>query len=397
MDQTDTDSPTTLTPNPGDWPLHVRSRLIVMGIGIVAFVFFQLLSLAPGLVEVVYATTVGPLIVQPLSRLTGLFPFSIVELCVVAYMVWLGVLSFKTVRAVAGKRRNVSNAVLGGGLRLARDAGVYVALFYFLWGLNYARRPLDERLEWPAWTQPEVEVLRTLAEQSVEAANQAYFEIHGTEDVGNPTAMPKDAGDLDRALEEGWAGAAELLDLPASTRRRYGQTKRLLFSHLIARLGIAGFYFPWTAEANVLRDSPVVSRSQSMAHEKAHQRGIGPESEASFLGYVAGTLAPHAHARYSALVFAQGQLLRVLARADREAAREVVANRFPGIRRDLQDLSEYWEQFQGVGTTIGRAVNDRYLRTNRVRAGVQSYGLSVRLLITFSGQHNGSVIPTVGR
>ncbi len=397
MDQTDTDSPTTLTPNPGDWPLHVRSRLIVMGIGIVAFVFFQLLSLAPGLVEVVYATTVGPLIAQPLSRLTGLFPFSIVELCVVAYMAWLGVLSFKTVRAVAGKRRNVSNAVLGGGLRLARDAGVYVALFYFLWGLNYARRPLDERLEWPAWTQPEVEVLRTLAEQSVEAANQAYFEIHGTEDVGNPTGMPRDAGDLDRALEDGWAGAAELLDLPASTRRRYGQTKRLLFSHLIARLGIAGFYFPWTAEANVLRDSPVVSRSQSMAHEKAHQRGIGPESEASFLGYVAGTLAPHAHARYSALVFAQGQLLRVLARADREAAREVVANRFPGIRRDLQDLSEYWEQFQGVGTTIGRAVNDRYLRTNRVRAGVQSYGLSVRLLITFAEQHDGAVVPHDGR
>ena len=397
MDQTDTDSPTTLTPNPGDWPLHVRSRLIVMGIGIVAFVFFQLLSLAPGLVEVVYATTVGPLIVQPLSRLTGLFPFSIVELCVVAYMVWLGVLSFKTVRAVAGKRRNVSNAVLGGGLRLARDAGVYVALFYFLWGLNYARRPLDERLEWPAWTQPEVEVLRTLADQSVEAANRAYFEIHGTEDVGTPTAMPADAGDLDRALEEGWAGAAELLDLPASTRRRYGQTKRLLFSHLIARLGIAGFYFPWTAEANVLRDSPAVSRSQSMAHEKAHQRGIGPESEASFLGYVAGTLAPHAHARYSALVFAQGQLLRALARADREAAREVVANRFPGIQRDLEDWSEYWEEFEGVGTTIGRAVNDRYLRTNRVRAGVQSYGLSVRLLITFAEQHEGTVVPTLER
>ncbi len=146
----------------------------------------------------------------------------------------------------------------------------------------------------------------------------------------------------------------------------------------------------------MLGDSPAVSRSQSMAHEKAHQRGIGPESEASFLGYVAGTLAPHPHARYSAVVFAQGQLLRVLARADREAAQEVVSHRFPGIQRDLRDLSEYWRRFQGLGTTIGRAVNDRYLRTNRVRAGVQSYGLSVRLLITFAGQHDGTVL-RVGR
>jgi hypothetical protein len=73
---------------------------------------------------------------------------------------------------------------------MARDAGVMMVLFYFLWGLNYARRPLDERLEWPTWTAPEVEVLRTLAEQSVDAANGAYFEIHGTEDAGLPTAMP---------------------------------------------------------------------------------------------------------------------------------------------------------------------------------------------------------------
>ncbi len=93
-----------MTP-PRDWPLHLRKRLIVMGIGIAAFGFFQLTSLVPGLVEVAYAKTLGPLIVQPLSRLTGLIPFSIVELCAVAYIVWLGVLSFKTVRAVVRKRR----------------------------------------------------------------------------------------------------------------------------------------------------------------------------------------------------------------------------------------------------------------------------------------------------
>ncbi len=224
---------------------------------------------------------------------------------------------------------------------------------------------------------------------AVEAANRAYFEIHQSEDAGVPTAMPADVRELDRALEEGWSRAGELLDLPPSTRRRYGPTKRLLLSHLVARFGIAGFYFPWTAEANVLRDTPLVSRSNSMAHEKAHQRGIGPESEASFLGFVAGSLSPHQHARYSAMVFAQGQLLRALARADREAAQEVVAKRFPGIQRDLEDLSEYWEQFQGVGMTIGSAINDRYLRTNRVRAGVRSYGLSVRLLITFAAQYDG--------
>ena len=147
-------TPTSTVSDPRDWPLHLRRRLVVMGIGIAAFVFFQLTSLFPGLVEVVYARTLGPLIVQPLSRLTGLFPFSVVEVGVVAYVTWLGVLTFRTARAVVQKERFVSNAVLGGGLRLARDAGVFAALFYFMWGLNYARSPLDERLEWPTWTPP---------------------------------------------------------------------------------------------------------------------------------------------------------------------------------------------------------------------------------------------------
>ena len=397
MEQAENHTATRTAPDTSDWPLYTRRRLLVLAVGVAAFLVFQLLSLLPGLVEAVYARSLSPMIVRPLSFVTGLLPFSLVEVVAISYVVWMLVLLGRTGTLVVQKQRRLRNAVLGGSLRMARDAGVMMVLFYFLWGFNYARRPLDERLEWPEWSAPDIDELERLAVTAVEAANRAYFEIHEAEDAGVPTAMPADVGALDDALEEGWSKAAEFLDLPASTGKRYSRTKRLLLSPLVARLGIAGFYSPFTAEANVLRDSPVVSRSQSMAHEKAHQRGIGPESEASFLGFVAGALAPHPHARYSALVFAQGQLLRVLARSDREAAREVVANRFPGIRRDLEDLSEYWERFQGVGTTIGRAVNDRYLRTNRVRAGVRSYGLSVRLIITFAAQHDGRLVPNDGR
>ena len=383
-------------PDSCDWPLHARSRLTVLVIGLGTFLVFHLLRAFPGLVEFGYARSLGPFIVRLLSRLTGLLPFSLVEVLLMAYLVWLVVLAGQTARALVRRQRRVSNAALAGGLRLARDAGVFVALFYFLWGFNYARRPLDERLEWPEWNDPDVAALTTMTADAVDAANQAYLEIHETQDAGAPTAMPN-VRQLDRALEQGWRRAANLLDLPKSTRMRYGPTKRLLMSHVIARFAIAGFYFPWTGEANVLRDSPVVSRAHSMAHEKAHQRGIGPESEASFLGFVAGALAPHPHARYSALVFAQGQLLRALSRADRPAAREIAARRLPGIRRDLADLADYWSRFEGIGQDIGQAVNDRYLRTQRVHGGIRSYGLSVRLLITFAAENNGSVVPVPDR
>ncbi len=40
-------------PDTSDWPLYTRRRLLVLAIGVAAFLVFQLLSLLPGLVEAV--------------------------------------------------------------------------------------------------------------------------------------------------------------------------------------------------------------------------------------------------------------------------------------------------------------------------------------------------------
>ena len=117
---------------------------------------------------------------------------------------------------------------------------------------------------------------------------------------------------MEAAVDAGWTEAARTLGLPASVGARHGRVKRPLASPAVARLSIHGVYAPFTAEANVVRDLPPVRLPFSMAHEKAHQRGIAGEAEASFLGFVATALAPDALARYSAAVFAQEQLLSAL-------------------------------------------------------------------------------------
>lgn len=378
---------------PADRRLRVRRDLGVLAAGLAAFVLFRVLFMLPGVVETVYASGIGPLVVRPMSLVSGLVPISLVEVAIVSYAMWVLLAIGRGVLDVRNERRSIRNLTMAAGLRTARDAGVLILLFYVLWGFNYARPPLVERLGWPEWQPPEVGELEALATAAVDAANQAYWDIHHTKDAGEPTPMPADLGELDLALEEGWRRAAELLDLPAALGRRYGRTKRLLLTPIVARLGVGGFYFPWTGEANVLWDSPAVRRPQSMAHEKAHQRGTGPESEASFLGFVAAAHAPHPHARYSAYVFAQGQLLGMLARADRGKFRRVAMRRYPGVQRDLADDAVYWSQFRGVGTSLGRSINDRFLRTNRVRGGLTSYRRSVRLLLTFAKQNGGTLVP----
>ena len=62
---------------PGDRPLHVRRRLILLGCGIVAFGATRLLAAFPGLVETVYANGPAPLAVALLSRASGWVPVTI--------------------------------------------------------------------------------------------------------------------------------------------------------------------------------------------------------------------------------------------------------------------------------------------------------------------------------
>jgi hypothetical protein len=365
-----------------DPPLRWKSQLGIFAIGLASFGLFQLFSIAPGLIDFAYSRTINPFFVRLTSRLTGLSPIPILEPLVVIYCGRLLFLAGRNLTRVFRRERGALNSIAAGALHLLRDAGVIVTLFYLMWGFNYARQPLRDRLGWEDFTAPDIETLALFARDAVEKANLAYLEIHDTTNTGTPTPMPENSSALDEDLEAGWRAITEEIGLDPHFANRYGPSKSLLLTPIVSRFGISGFYFPWTAEANVLRDSPPVFRPQSIAHEKAHQRGVGPEEEASFLGYMAASRSPNALARYSAHVFAQIHLLRVLAAEDIDLARSIAGERHAGVQLDFEDAYAYWDRKRGPATAVGRAVNHQFLKANRVTGGVASYRMSVRLIIT---------------
>ena len=140
---------------------------------------------------------------------------------------------------------------------------------------------------------------------------------------------------------------------------------------------------------------PGIAKPQSVAHEQAHQRGIGIEAEASFLGYVAGMATGDRYVQYSATLFAQRRILNGIAALSRQSYRELNEARSAGVRRDLSDLAAHYQQFVGVGTRVGSAVNDRFLRANRVEGGVLNYGLAGRLLIQYARSNGGTLVTSL--
>jgi len=157
--------------------------------------------------------------------------------------------------------------------------------------------------------------------------------------------------------------------------------KELLASPLLSRLGISGIFIPFTGEPSINTQQPDASLPVVVAHEKAHQRGITDEGEASLAGVMACLVAEDPYLRYAAHLEIAGRLIGAIARVQPEEAAAAWERLGAGPRADLAAIREFWERHRGAATRVARGVNDAYLRSNRVPGGVRSYGRVADMLV----------------
>lgn len=357
-----------------------------MAAGPSGFLGLLVLGAAPGLAEAFYGRGLGPRLSGLLGRLSGQVDSALSEICLLAAVLAVGLRVVIALRRPPRGRR-----LLGAGLDLLSAASVLLGLFYLLWGWNYARPPLAQRLQWPPVSQEILDTVPARARDATRRVNRAYIRLHGVEDLGRPTPAPSDWRSLDRILDRAWSRIDAPL-LPAAARSPRGPAKALRISPLLLHLGLSGFYFPFTGEANLNATVPAARRAFVMAHEKAHQRGIAPEDEANFMGWWAASLADDPLLRYSSALFAAGQL-RALAHRVCPDSSMGTAPYLPGVQRDLDDLRRYWRRGRHQTQEFSRRVNDRYLRANRVAGGIESYFGSALLLLRLADRQGAAGAP----
>jgi hypothetical protein len=354
-------------------------------------------------VEKLYADRFGPAIVAALTNVTGQVAVSFAELAIaVGIVVWTGWLA---VALFLARRHGASigGAVADHGWRTASFGLAAACAFYLLWGANYARPTIVERLEWDqleadATTHAEaVAELEVLAGELVAAANAEYVAAFGVPDMGRASAPPRALDELDPLIDGGFATLAAELPLGGGFGLSRGPAKSVASSAVLTRLGVSGFYFPWTGEANYNSQVPGYQLPLVIAHEKAHQRGIASEDEANFVGFLAGAHSDDGYVRYSSYMFAGRQLLSELLKLDEQAAYEIVGRRLPGVQRDVDAGREFWLRHEGRGTEVHRELNDAYLRAHGVEGGVESYSRSARLIVLLARAQGGSVAVGGGR
>lgn len=357
-------------------PRRLRLRTLVALLLLPLAMGVQWLSArAPETVEALYSRAVFPPVAAALAWPFSRLPFSVAEtglvcLCGVSVLVllWIG-------RALIRARGRRWQILGRAGMVILLVAGIGYVLFLLSWGLNYQRVSLARSTGLPVRPSDRTE-LSALSADLVDAANRLREGL--PEDERGAMRL---AGGPRAALTRTAPGVAALANRYAWLPRPDVRPKSAWTSPLLARLGIGGFYSPFTAEATVNAEIPPSDLPFSAVHEAAHRLGFAREDEANYLAYLMCRLHPDADFRYSGAFLASRHTQRALASVDRVAARDLEARRSEAVRRDMAAVSAWVARYSGPAMDAFGRANDAYLRSQGQRDGTRSYGRMVDLLL----------------
>jgi hypothetical protein len=352
-----------------------RNRKILLILLIPASILFtKIAACFPKGVEFIYARGIFPIIGRSLSKINGIFPFSLGEIIVLVLIIYwtaslMGAL-YGTVFHKARKRTSLA----GWLANFLAFAGVIYFAFILVWGLNYYRLPFSEIAQLTLKPASEKE-LAQVCERLIDHANKLRASVKEENGV---MKIFETKQTLSERAQVGYVNAAKTIPQLGG---EYSSAKKVFLSGALSYTGISGIYFPFTGEANFNGAMPDVMLPNTICHEMAHQRGFAREDESNYIAFLTCRDHPDVDFQYSGAILALNYALRALRTSDKEAAEHLMTKYSPGLKRDLQDTAQFWSKYQGPVERLSYDVNNLYLKSNQQKDGVASYGRMVDLLI----------------
>jgi len=242
-------------------------------------------------------------------------------------------------------------------------AVLYLA-FVMLWGFNYRRLPLEDKLQFDGEAVTPA-AARSLAAVVVSRVNALHAQAH---------AIGWD--DDERSMAAAFASAER--EAGASGTTVPGRPRYSVLDWYFRSAAVAGMTDPFFLETLVASDLLPFERPFVIAHEWSHLAGFADEGEANFVGWLTCLRGP-VPAQYSGWLSLYAQLVGGLPRRDRA---EVEARLDAGPREDLRSLADRLARnVNPTVSTAGWRVYDQYLKANRVEDGAASYARVVRLAL----------------
>lgn len=319
---------------------------------------------SPATVERFYARGFYPALQAQLTALSNRAALSLFDLTltVVVLAVIAGWIS--SLRRL--RRERSLWPIARGAFAMLTAAAVVYLWFLAAWGLNYARPPLETVMAYDASRVTPLAV-RLLAERAVREANRTHAAAHAAGFPGIHDRPP--------ALIDALHQVERELGRPRSTS--VAQPKTSWLSPFFRASGVSGMLAPFYLETLLNPDLTGPERPSVLAHEWAHLSGYAPESDASFVGYLAALRAGPA-AEYSVWL----DLVSEAANQLQPVTQRLVLEKLEaGPRRDQQAIRERLKALVQPVERAAWSTYDQLLKSQGVEEGVRSYSRVIQLLL----------------
>jgi hypothetical protein len=320
--------------------------IALAGLAVVTALGTWALPLPPSLVESIYSRRLFPTISHIAGWFADSIPFSWTD-------VWILLGVFTVVFSLRQKNWR---------LPLGLVSSVYL-IFFWGWGLNYHRSPIEIRMGLKAVPRPSKQEFSQFLAETTKAVNRLWKEVDEQKTGWQDSAsMEHEASSRVRQVVAQIDGT----DWEAATRIKHSYPADLWFH----AAGIDGVFNPIGHEPILVSGIPSFRLPFVMTHELAHVHGIADEGDANFVAFLASLGSDDPRFRYSA---AFEMWLHLGGSAN---------DLEPGPRRDLQLYSDLIraQEIPQV-SRIQSAILDSHLKANGIQAGVESYSKFVALAI----------------
>ncbi|WMJ85440.1 DUF3810 domain-containing protein [Anaerocolumna sp. MB42-C2] len=362
-----------------------KKRTLLLLLLPLSFFILWLVRNNQDIAEFVFARGIYRWISQGISLISGIFPFSLMELEVIflpATAIYFILRFIGTIFIKLRKKEKAGYTIALGFLNGICVLSMIFFLYVMLGGTNYYRYSFASYsgLEIKDST---VDELYNLCLELADEAAGIREQLHQKKDAEDSNGVLKVSttnwNEVSDKLEKAFMDLSKEYPVLGGY---YTSLKPVFFSDFMSRMEITGIFWPFTMEANVNVDAADYSIPATMGHELAHLRGFMREDEANFIGYLVCKESDNLEFQYSGIMLALTYAGNQLYKQDPSLYQSVREHYNTKMIADLRAEYFYWEKFENtVISTVSNTVNDNYLKANKQSDGVKSYGRMVDLLL----------------
>ncbi|BCZ45981.1 hypothetical protein psyc5s11_20480 [Clostridium gelidum] len=352
--------------------LSYKNKLEISGVllGISALLFAMSLYI-DGFANL-YHKYIYNTLVNTVSRGVSLIPFSVYEIILYAFLIFIFIEIIIYIYLVLNKKISFKEIIIESTTNLL----IYISIFIFLNMIGQSANCFKSDFI----TLTDLKIEDSSEEKLIVLCNDFKDKLNELD--GNIKKDEDGFLKLDSEVkQEGRDNMKNLGKIYPCLQGFYPNPKPYISSELMSYQLLEG-ETTFTIEANYNNDMPKWNIPSTICHELSHIRGFNNENEANYISFLACINSKNYEYQYSGYLMAYSYCMNDLHKSNEEAFKKINNELSNNVKAELKNDALYWNKYRGGISKLYNKVYDVLLKVGGQEEGIKSYNGVVKLLIS---------------